>query len=122
MKLGLRHAAFTTLILLTATASAADFPKGTIAAELGGTQWTIRFEDGGAYAVSCGEDVVAEGKYTAKKDEIEMTDEKGSRAEPGKTGKYSWKLDGKKLTFTKVEDEVQGRVGALTNGPWTLKD
>ncbi|SIO67731.1 hypothetical protein SAMN05444166_8433 [Singulisphaera sp. GP187] len=122
MKLGLRHAAFTTLILLTATASATDFPQGTIAAELGGTQWTIRFEDGGTYTVSRGEDVVAEGKYTVKKDEIEMTDDQGSRAESGKTGKYTWKLVGKKLTFTKVEDEAEGRVSALTNGPWTLKD
>ena len=124
MKLGPRHAAaaLTALFLLAGTASAADFPKGTIATELGGMEWTIRFEDRGKFTVSSGGEVVAEGTYTAKKNEIEMTDEKGPRARPGKTGKYTWKLEAKMLTFTKVEDEVQGRVGALASGPWALKN
>lgn len=124
MNLRPRHAAaaFAALVLFAGTASAADFPKGTITNELGGQEWTIRYEGGGRYTVSAGGDVVAEGKYTATADRIEMTDEKGSRANPGKTGKYTWKRDGKTLTFTKVEDEVRGRVGALTTGAWMLKD
>jgi hypothetical protein len=115
------RAAFAALFLLAGTATAADFPKGTIAIDLDGEEWTIRFEEG-RYTVSGKGEVVAEGKYTATKDGLEMTDEKGSRAEPGKAGKYTWKRDGTKLTFTKVDDEVQGRVAALTNGPWSLKD
>jgi hypothetical protein len=115
-------ASLAALVLFAGAASAADFPKGTISTELGGQEWTIRYEDGGRFAVSAGGDVVAEGQYKAAGDEIEMTDEKGSRANPGKTGKYTWKREGKSITFTKVDDEVKGRVGALTNGTWTLKD
>src|SRR5690349_6342258 len=102
-----RHAAaaFAALILSAGAAPAADFPGGTIAADLGGQGWTIRYEDGGRFTVSAGADVVAEGKYKAAGDEVEMTDEQGPRSRPGKTGRYGWKLDGKELTFTKVEGE-----------------
>lgn len=121
---GLRHAAraFAALLLLAGVASAAEFPKGAITAHLGAQAWTIRYGDDGRYTVSAAGDVVAEGEYKATGDRLEMTDEKGSRAEPGKTGTYTWKLDGKTLAFTKVEDEVQGRVAALTTGVWTLRD
>jgi hypothetical protein len=116
-------AAIAALTLFAGTASAADFPKGTISAEREGARWSIRFDDGGEFTVSRDDEVMVEGKYKATRDEIELTDEKGPIAEPGaKAGKYRWKRDGKKMTFTKVEDESQGRAGALTTLSWTLKD
>lgn len=114
--------ALAVLALLAGAAPASEFPRGTIAADLGGREWSIRYEAGGTYAVLREDEVVAEGKYEATGDELVMIDETGAGAEPGKKGKYTWKLDGRKLTFTKVEDEVQGRVAALTHGPWTLED
>ena len=111
------------LAALLLFAGPADFPEGTIAAELGGEEWTIRFADDGKFTVSTDGEAVVEGKYEVTKDEIVLSDETGPRADRGnKPGKYTWKRDGKKMTFTKVEDEARGRVGALTSGAWTLKD
>ena len=66
---------------------------------------------------------VVEGTYRVSKDEIEFTDEKGPFAGTGdaKTGTYKWKLEGGKLTFTKVKDESEGRSRVLTAGAWQRK-
>jgi hypothetical protein len=52
-------------------------------------------------------------------DLLEVTDEKGSMACGGeqKTGTYKWKLEGKSLIFTKVQDECGGRANAMTGKP-----
>jgi hypothetical protein len=53
---------------------------------------------------------------------LEFKDEKGSIAsKDAKPGKYKWKLDDKKLTFTKVEDESEGRSKGITGTTWTLQ-
>ena len=63
-----------------------------------------------------------EGTYKVTKDEIEFTDEKGPLAEKAAgPGTYKWKLDGDKVTFTKVKDKSEGRSGALTAGAWERK-
>jgi hypothetical protein len=111
------------LLLIAGAASADDFPKGTFSTEQNGTEWSIKFDDGGKFTVSRADEPVVEGKFKVTKDEIELSEETGPRADQGaKPGKYTWKLDGKKLTFTKVEDESIGRVRALTTGLWTRKD
>lgn len=63
-----------------------------------------------------------EGTYKVTKDEIEFTDEKGTNADKAAgPGTYKWKLDGDKVTFTKVKDKSKGRSEALTAGAWERK-
>ncbi|MCI0418024.1 MAG: hypothetical protein L0312_02190 [Acidobacteria bacterium] len=67
---------------------------------------------------------VTEGLYTTKGDEIVMKDMKEKRGETEKgcagEGKYKWSFDGKALSFTKIADDCEGRVRALTAKPLPL--
>src|SRR5262249_13611513 len=116
----------TALVLLLAAAgpaSAADFPKGTFT--ITGPDkatWAVTFDGKGKYTVSRDGEVGVEGAYKASKDEISFTDEKGRFSVEKTTGTYKWKLDGKKLSFTKVKDDSKGRATILTSGPWTKKE
>jgi hypothetical protein len=112
-------AGFFSLALMAGAASAEDFPKGTVSAELNGDVWTIRFDGAGKYEVKRQGEAVAEGKYKATGERVEFS---GERGPDDQVGKYKWKLDGKKLTFTLIEDEAEGRKRALTTGTWTLKE
>ena len=103
-------------------ARADDFPKGKFAVTFDGMTISIKFEDKGKFRVYHEDDVLVEGTYKITKNEIEFKDEKGPAVAPadvGKPGKYKWKFEDKKLSFTKVEDEVMNRSHALTVGPWT---
>jgi hypothetical protein len=110
---------------LTNPAGAADFPKGTFTVKgPGGTVWAVNFDGKGKVTVTRAGKEVVEGTYKVKKDEIELTDEKGPFAGKGdaKTGTYKWKLEDGKLTFTKVKDESKGRSRVLTAGAWERKE
>lgn len=111
-------------LLFSATlVSADDLPKAKFTAEIDGVEWTIKFADGDKFEVRREDDAVAEGRYKVTGDQVELTDEKASGEEVNTSpGKYAWKLDGKKLTFRKVEDDHKGRVGALTKRDWTRAD
>ena len=103
------------------TARAQDFPKGTFSTKLGEEKWSVTFDGKGKYIVRLKGEALVEGVYKATKDQIVFDKEKGKIASPG-PGKYKWKLDGKKLAFTKIEDESEGRAKALTFGPWTMEE
>ena len=110
---------------LTSPAGAAEFPKGTFTLkDPGGVAWAVNFDGQGKVTVTRAGKEVIEGTYKVNKDEIELTDEKGPFAGKGdaKTGTYKWKLEGGKLTFTKVKDESEGRSRALTAGAWEKKE
>jgi hypothetical protein len=113
------------LTLLAGRAAAADeFPKGTFLIKTAdGAEWAVTFDKGKFVAKHNG-DVGVKGSYKATKDEIEFTDEDGPFAGQGddKTYTYKWKLDGKKLTMTKVKDSNEGRVSVITAGAWERKD
>jgi hypothetical protein len=115
-------ACLATVVLLGAcsAARAQDFPKGTFAIKLGEDKWSVTFDGKGKYTVMTKGETVVTGSYKATKDEVVFMKEEGklASAEPGK---YKWKLDGKKLTFTKVEDDSAGRAKALTSGPWMME-
>jgi hypothetical protein len=67
-------------------------------------------------------ETLVEGIYKVAKDQIEFTDEKGPFAsKDAKPGKYKWQLAGKELSFTKVEDESEGRTKGITGSAWTLE-
>ncbi|HLW67116.1 MAG TPA: hypothetical protein VKS79_17510 [Gemmataceae bacterium] len=106
---------------LSNLARAEDFPKGKFAITFDGMTISIKFDDKGKYRVYHENDVLVEGSYKITKDQIEFKDEKGPAVAPadvGKPGKYKWKFGDKKLTFSKIEDEVMNRSHALTAGPW----
>ena len=101
-------------------ARADDFPTGTFTAKVGDNKMALRFEDKGKFTLTIDGKEAASGTYKAAKDGVEIKIEKGMFTDPNaeKVGKYTWKLDDKKLSFTKVDDPFEGRVKALTSGPW----
>jgi len=111
--------------LVAGRAAAADeFPKGTFTFKTSdGAEWAVTFEKDKFTAKHNG-DLGVKGSYKVTKDEIEFTDEDGPFAGQGedKTYTYKWKLDGKKLTLTKVKDSNEGRVTVITAGAWEKKD
>jgi hypothetical protein len=114
------------VLLLTSPAQlqGAEFPKGSFSATsprgekvalqfAEKEQFTLKSEDG---------KVLVTGTYKVSKSQIEFTDETGPLAsKEAKPGKYEWKLESDKLTFSKIEDESEGRSRALTRIPWTVE-
>ena len=99
---------------------AADLPQGTYASG----DYTIVFADKGQFRVLTGEEVVVEGEYTVKGEQLMLTDKRGRLACTGEgmaTATYRWKYEGEALTLTKVEDKCSGRSAGLTAGPWKRK-
>jgi len=102
------------------TAGVGDFPKAMFAATIGKDDWMIRFDAKDKFTLSLNNKKAVEWTYKVVKNEVELTDdmEKGTR----KTGTYKWKLAERKLTFTKIRDEVDDRSAIVTSGPWERKE
>ena len=99
---------------------AADFPQGTYTS----SEYTIVFADKGQFRVSTGEELVVEGEYTVKGEQLMLTDKRGPLACTGEgmeTATYRWKYEGEMMTLSKVEDKCSGRSAGLTAGPWKRK-
>ncbi len=111
-------------MVCTATIHAEDFPKGTFTLKGPNDQVAaITFDGKGKLSVTIGDAEVVSCDYKVTKDEIEFSNETGPRADKdAKPGTYKWKLEGKKLTFTKVNDDARGRASALTFGTWERKE
>ena len=108
------------MLALATNLYAADFPQGTYTSQ----EYTIVFADKGQFRVSTGEEVVVEGEYTVKGDQLILTDKRGRLACTGEgmeTATYGWKYEGEMLTLRKVEDKCPGRSSGLTAGPWKRK-
>ena len=104
-------------LLLSYAWAQEKFPTGTFT----GGEYTLSFSADGVHTVSTGDKVVVKGNYTVNANEISIVDKEGDFACIGQTGKYTWKLDGKNLSFTKVSDDCDGRVQGLTAQPWVKK-
>ena len=82
----------------------------------------ITFNDDGSHSVSLNDNIVVKGNYTITQDQIMLTDKEGQYAcDAAKPGKYKWKVEDKGLKFEKVEDECEGRAGALSGQSWVKK-
>ncbi|HKB05696.1 MAG TPA: hypothetical protein VKD90_25980 [Gemmataceae bacterium] len=118
--------AIASLCLLAHRAAAADeFPKGKFVLKTpDGSEWAVTFDDKGKFTAMLNGELGVKGAYKVTKDEIEFTDEDGPFAGKGEEQKatYKWKLDGKKLTFTKVKDSSEGRAAVVTGGAWEKKE
>jgi hypothetical protein len=118
---------FVALIALwlgTSTARAEDFPKGTFTLKgPGGVVLAINFDGKGKLTVSRDGEEMVTCDYKVTKDQIEFSNESGPKGNAdAKPGTYKWKLDGKKLTFTKIKDDQGGRSEAITHGTWEKKE
>jgi len=106
------------LIIPFSAALAADFPAGEYTAH---ENVTVTFDGKGQFRVSDGKATEVSGHYTVKGNKLEMTDKEGPWActKPGEqTGTYTWKYADSALTFTKVADHCEARVGTLATAPW----
>jgi len=119
---------FAALVLVSGAASSvaqgAEFRQGSYSGtRLRGDTVFLKFDQKGKFALTDKEGkTLVEGTYKATKDQIEFTDEKGPfAAKDVKPGKYKWKLEEKKLSFSKVEDESEGRSKGITGTTWTLE-
>src|SRR5262252_5645965 len=98
-------------------AQGAEFQRGSYSGTLPrGDKVRFKFDDKGKFVLADKDGkALVEGTYKVTKDQIELTDEKGPIAsKDAKPGKYQWKLKDQKLSFTKVEDESEGRSKGLT--------
>ena len=113
-----------TLALLSLTAvgaclAAAAFPVGDF--ETGSV--TLSFGSDGAYRVLQGGHAMVEGTYRSDGDKLTLTDVSGQFACPAEKAKgtYTWRLEGKALTLTTVDDACEDRSSDLTGHPWAKK-
>lgn len=104
-------------------AQTAGIPAGSYAAKLGPEKWALRFAAPNKYTVVREGTAVAEGSFFINKNEITFRDENGPYAGKGaeQMGKYRWQLQDRRLTFTKIDDKLDGRFKALTFGPWVAE-
>jgi hypothetical protein len=118
--------ALSSVALAAGTLSGTYKTKVTSTAEGGflkGT-WTIKFKNG-TYTVTDNGKVVVHGKNTIKGSKITFQDTSGKFAcvGSGTSGTYTFRLNGKQLTFTKVKESKKacaaGRVIVLTGGVFT---
>jgi hypothetical protein len=108
------------MLAAASVASAAGTLSGTYQTKIGakplggrlkGT-WTIKFSHGN-YKVSDNGTAVVHGKYTISHGKLTLAHESGPAACPG-SGTYTFKLSGKKLTFTRVSDGSAACTGRAT--------
>ena len=91
------------------------FPAGTFVTG----EWGVTFSANNTYQVTQSGRTVVEGGYTVGKDGVIFKDTGGQYACYDSDGKYTWKIDNDSLTFVKIDDNCQGRIGVLTSGPLT---
>jgi hypothetical protein len=110
------------LTLALSPAFAADLPVGSYTAE--GHTLTLTLDASGRFRVIEKDLVQVSGRYTVKGDQIELTDTDGPWActKAGQqTGTYHWMLGKSVLTFSKVADPCEDRVGSLVKVGWKQK-
>jgi hypothetical protein len=103
-----------------AAASSATFPKGDYTATLtDGSVLSVQFGEGVYTAFSDGQQV-ATGKYSAKGNQIVVSDNSDACGMAGE-GTYTWAFDGKALTFKGDKDSCDVRLNILTTNAFVKK-
>lgn len=105
-------------LLPLSVAFAADFPVGTFVA---GSHLSIVFAGNGQFHVTQDKATQVSGTYTVKGDQVELTDKKGPWAcnkEGMQSGTYKWQYVNSTLSFSKVSDSCEARVGSLARTEW----
>lgn len=105
-------------LLPLTSAFAADFPVGSYAA---GPHVSIVFSQDGQFHVTQDKTMEVSGTYTVTGEKVELTDKDGPWActkDGTQTGTYTWKYEKSMLSFGKVSDRCEDRVGSLTRSTW----
>ena len=100
------------------SALAADFPVGSYAA---GPHVSIVFAENGQFHVTQDKTMEVSGTYTVSGEKLELTDKEGPWActkDGTQAGTYTWKYENSVLSFGKVSDRCEDRVGSLTRSTW----
>ena len=107
----------------TSSIAATEIPAGipTEARPIFVGEWTMNLGDDHRYRIAKDGKVLVEGHFDSSAKEIRFTDESGDLACAAemKTGSYHWVFEDKKLTFTSIGDDCDGRRLVLTVHPWT---
>jgi hypothetical protein len=110
------------MALALSSAFAAGFPTGTFEGKE--LPITVSFDTKGHFSVSQGATLGVTGTYTAKADQISLTDAQGPWActSPGQqTGIYTWKFENGALLLSKLADQCGDRAKTLASVTWQLK-
>ena len=102
-----------------------EIRTGTYTATVKGDEWTLNLDKKGRVTVKNKGRAVVEGAFIAIKTELIVFPDLKERLtcqNSTKTGTYKWKLDGKKLSFTKIDDDCTDRAMAITASTWVIKD
>lgn len=110
------------LVLLSAAVlfpgfAQAKFPIGAYT----NGQFTITFNEDKTHSVAVDGNIAVKGSYTVTDDQLTLVDKEGQYACEGTVGKYRWKAGDGGLKFEKIEDECDGRSGALSGQTWKKK-
>jgi hypothetical protein len=120
------RAAFVVSTGLVLCAQAPEFPKGTYIAHPPAdptSTLAVTYGDDGKLSAKFNDDLIIEGKYTTKGTRIDFLAQTGLMACPTEqNGAYNWKLDGKRLTFTVIEDKCEPRLQSLTTNEWIRQE
>jgi len=92
-------------------------PQGTYQREMAGSTWSLEFGEEGAVRLSRDNQVVVLSNAVIEGNQITFTDKAGPLSVEN-AGVYQFAIDGNGLTFQKVDDAANGRVGVLTGGAW----
>ena len=79
--------------------------------------WVVALHDGGHFVVTLNGREVAQGPYAVSGSRFTLpTGDSGPYA-CNSEGRYTWQMNNDQLTFTRVQDECEGRVVVLTTRP-----
>lgn len=84
-------------------------------------RWEITVDGSGRALVRFNGQQVVEGPYQINGQEITFSAEDTGSYACRVPGRYTWRISNGELRFTKLEDNCEGRVIALTSHPWTLQ-
>ncbi|HEX8907264.1 MAG TPA: hypothetical protein VF771_20600 [Longimicrobiaceae bacterium] len=107
----------------TSTIAAADIPAGAPADMATGMvgEWQLVTNGSGQAMVSYNGRQVVTAPYQVNGNEITFAANDTGEYACNAAGRYSWRISGGQLYFTKIEDTCQGRAIALTAHPWSAR-
>lgn len=103
----------------TVTLATADLPAtmpDSMRQQITGT-WVLALHDGGHAVVTQNGREVVQAPYVVSGSQFTLTaDDTGPYACKSE-GRYTWQMSDDRMTFTRVQDECEGRVAVLTTRP-----
>ncbi len=93
-------------------------PLGAWRREFAGSKWVMKVNPKGEVTLEKDGKIMVDSMVSVKDDQMTFDDVTGQLAVDGK-GVYKFKIEGKTMTLTVVEDPSEGRTQVLSSGPWS---